>query len=57
MFLRRVDGHAALANTRLMQLAGMDATTPDPEGGTILRRKDDSPSGVMLALAHVRNRD
>lgn len=34
-----------------LELAGVDANTESPEGGTILRREDGTPTGVMLALA------
>ena len=47
--LVRVGGHAALANSALLALAGVDASTPDPEGGRILRTGDTrTPSGVLL---------
>jgi predicted amidohydrolase YtcJ len=49
--LESLHGFAGMYNGAALRIAGVDATTPDPEGGTILRRKDDSPSGVMLALA------
>jgi predicted amidohydrolase YtcJ len=47
-FLRRYDGHMALANTRALRLAGITADTPDPSGGVIYR-KDSSrePTGVL----------
>ncbi|MCB9832343.1 MAG: amidohydrolase [Planctomycetes bacterium] len=51
VLLTRVDGHALLANARAMALAGIDATTPDPEGGEIIRRSDGSPSGVFVDRA------
>jgi predicted amidohydrolase YtcJ len=37
VWLRRIDGHAGWANSAVIQLAGIDATTGDPEGGEILR--------------------
>jgi predicted amidohydrolase YtcJ len=56
VLLRRVDGHAAVANGRALQLAGIDAATPDPEGGKVLRRADGEPSGVLIdnAISLVR---
>lgn len=47
VFVQRLDGHMALANTRALQLAGIDADTPDPEGGTVVRASDGSPAGVL----------
>ena len=55
--LRRVDGHAALANTAALEAAGITADTPDPEGGSILRDTDGQPTGVLIdnAVDLVRN--
>lgn len=46
--LSRVDGHALLANRAAMELAGIDASTPDPEGGAIVRDQDGRPTGVFI---------
>ena len=46
--ITRVDGHAMLANAKAMQLAGVSATTTDPEGGRIIRLSSGSPSGVFV---------
>lgn len=48
VFLRRIDGHAAVANGAALKLAGIDRKTPDPEGGRIIRRSDGEPSGVLI---------
>ena len=48
VWLRRVDGHAAWANSRALALAGVTAGTPDPAGGRIYRLADGSPSGVLV---------
>lgn len=45
---RRVDGHAIWVNSATLKAAGVDATTPDPAGGRILRRPDGSPAGVLV---------
>jgi predicted amidohydrolase YtcJ len=47
-FLRRYDGHMALANTRTLKLAGITAETSDPVGGVIYRKPGSrEPSGVL----------
>jgi predicted amidohydrolase YtcJ len=48
VLLERVDGHAAWANSVAMRAAGIDANTPDPEGGRILRAADGEPTGVFI---------
>lgn len=48
VFLKRVDGHAAWVNTRALEIAGIDAQTPDPEGGRILRDRNGTPTGVLV---------
>jgi hypothetical protein len=52
VFLTRVDGHAGWANGVALDLAGIDAATPDPPRGRILRRADGVPTGVLLERAN-----
>jgi predicted amidohydrolase YtcJ len=48
VFLRRYDGHMAVVNSRVLQLAGITAETPDPPGGVIYRKPGSrQPSGVL----------
>lgn len=48
VFLRRYDGHMAIANTRALRLAGITAETPDPPGGVIYRQPGSrEPSGML----------
>lgn len=49
--LEALHGFAAMANDAALAKAGITAATPDPEGGTILRRDDGQPSGVLLTLS------
>jgi hypothetical protein len=51
VYLRRVDGHAALANARALALAGIGPATPDPEGGRILRGPGGVPTGILVDRA------
>src|SRR5437667_447564 len=39
-------GHACVANTRALELAGITRDTPDPEGGVIDRDEAGDPTGV-----------
>ncbi|MFU8826753.1 MAG: amidohydrolase [Brevefilum sp.] len=40
--------HAAWANSRALQMAGIDVHTPDPPGGTIQRDAKGQPTGILL---------
>ena len=51
VLLTHASGHASIANARAMQLARVDAATPDPGGGEILRNKDGKPTGVFRETA------
>jgi predicted amidohydrolase YtcJ len=48
VWLRRIDGHAAWANRRAMELAGVTSATPDPAGGSIERDAGGEPTGVFI---------
>ncbi len=48
VYLTRVDGHAALVNQQALNLAGVTAKTPDPEGGRLIRDAQNRPSGVLV---------
>jgi len=48
VWLRRVDGHAAWANSRALELAGVTQATADPPGGRIERASDGTPTGVFV---------
>lgn len=47
VFISRLDGHMALANTAALEAAGITAETPVPDGGEIVRRYDGTPTGVL----------
>jgi predicted amidohydrolase YtcJ len=48
VFLRRYDGHMALVNSRVLQMAGITAKTPDPAGGVIYRKEgSQEPTGIL----------
>lgn len=51
VFVSRLDGHMALVNSLVLKLAGIDAKTPDPDGGTIVRDKNGQPTGILKDAA------
>ena len=51
VWLRRIDGHAGWANSRMLALAGIDDDTPDPTGGKIIRNADGKATGVLIDMA------
>jgi len=48
VWLKRIDGHAGWANNKTLEIAGIDADTPDPVGGRILRDGNGAPTGVLI---------
>ena len=55
--LSDITGHAALANTAALRAAGVDASTPDPDGGSFVRDAHGHPTGVILEAAVGRLND
>jgi predicted amidohydrolase YtcJ len=51
VFLDRVDGHLAVANTRALQIAGITLASRDPEGGQIDRNENGEPTGILRDTA------
>ncbi len=51
VFVNRLDGHMALANSLALKLAGITKDTPDPPGGTIVRDAHGEPTGVLKDAA------
>lgn len=47
VFIQRLDGHVGLANTAALQLAGLDATTSDVDGGDIGRDGSSQLTGIL----------
>jgi predicted amidohydrolase YtcJ len=48
VYLIRVDGHCALANSKALEIAKIDSDSDNPDGGEILRFPDGSPNGILL---------
>ncbi len=51
VFLERVDGHIAVANTRALQLASITVASKDPDGGKIDRDETGTPTGILRETA------
>jgi predicted amidohydrolase YtcJ len=47
VYLTNRDGHGAWVSSRALELAGIDAGTPDPPDGRIERNADGSPQGTL----------
>jgi predicted amidohydrolase YtcJ len=47
VFLKRADGHASVANSAALKIAGIDKNTRDPFGGQILKTNGE-PNGMLL---------
>ncbi len=51
VFINRLDGHMALANTLALKLAGVTKQTKDVPGGLIVRDRDGEPTGIFKDAA------
>ncbi|HEY6764869.1 MAG TPA: amidohydrolase [Candidatus Sulfotelmatobacter sp.] len=51
IFLERIDGHIAVANTRALQLASINLASKDPQGGHIDRNENGEPTGILRETA------
>lgn len=47
VFINRLDGHMALANSLALKLAGVDESTKEVPGGEIVRDADGNPTGIF----------
>lgn len=58
VFLERVDGHAAVVNSAGLALGGIDASTANPEGGSIERDASGAATGMLIdnAMGIVQSR-
>ena len=51
VFLERIDGHIAVANTRALQLGSITLASRDPQGGRIDRNENGEPTGILRETA------
>ena len=50
-YFAAADGHSAWVNSAALELAGITADTPDPDGGRIERGADGAPQGLLREAA------
>ncbi|MEP6762818.1 MAG: amidohydrolase [Gemmatimonadaceae bacterium] len=57
VWINRLDGHTALANSRALQLSGVSRSTADVDGGSIVRDASGNPTGILKdnAMALIAN--
>ena len=48
VWLERIDGHAGWANSKALEIGGIDDDTPDPIGGKIHRDSDGRATGILV---------
>lgn len=53
VYVNRLDGHMALANSLAMKLAGVDKSVKDVAGGEIVRDASGNPTGIFKDAASV----
>lgn len=51
VWLTRMDGHMALANSVALKLAGISSLSEDPDGGSIMRSANGEPTGLLIDAA------
>jgi len=51
VLIDRLDGHMALANSKALDIAGINSNTMDPVGGIILKDENNEPTGILKELA------
>lgn len=51
VLLTHASGHASFANAKALELAGVSADTPDPDGGTIVRGAQGEATGLLRETA------
>lgn len=48
IWFKRIDGHAGWANSKAMELAGIDRTSVSPDGGEIIKDAKGNPTGIFI---------
>ncbi|MGI9275231.1 MAG: amidohydrolase [Endozoicomonas sp.] len=52
IYIMHISGHMGITNSAGLAVSGIDASTPDPEGGEIVRSEDGQPTGLLKETAH-----
>ena len=55
--LAHASGHAVFVNATAMKIAGIDSSTPDPSGGTIVKDSEGQPTGMLRESAEALIRE
>lgn len=50
VIVRHLSGHGLYTNSAALESAGIDASTPEPVGGSIVRNTDGTPTGELLEV-------
>ena len=48
IWFKRIDGHAGWANSKAMELAGINRTSVSPDGGEIIKDAKGNPTGIFI---------
>lgn len=51
VYLKHASGHAAMANQMAMDIAGINESSPQPDGGEIFKTLDGKPTGLLNETA------
>lgn len=51
VYLTRIDGHASWVNSKALEMAGVDRSTKNPEGGIVEKDAAGEPTGIFIDLA------
>ena len=57
VIITRVDGHSIWVNSMTLKMAGISKETPDPQGGELIRYKDNTPTGILKENAEMMVKD
>lgn len=51
VMMERVDGHSIWVNSKALEIGGISKSTPDPQGGEILKDAEGEPTGMLIDTA------